>query len=53
MMNGSTLLVVAMIVTMIAMCGGMIAGAGFALTRRGRMRTDRLSPRRRLSQRPS
>jgi hypothetical protein len=34
MMDGSTLIFIAMIVMMVVMCGGMLAGAGWAILRR-------------------
>ena len=34
MMNGSSLLVIDMIVMMVVMCGGMVVGAGLAMRRR-------------------
>jgi hypothetical protein len=38
MMDGSTLIVVAMVAMMVLMCGGMIAGGGWAFLRRWRNR---------------
>jgi LPS O-antigen subunit length determinant protein (WzzB/FepE family) len=39
-MDGSTLMTVAMIVLMAVMMGGMVLGAGWALVRRRRQRDD-------------
>jgi hypothetical protein len=41
MMDGSTLLTVAMVVMMVVMMGGMVAGAAWAFLRRRRNRGDR------------
>jgi hypothetical protein len=40
MMDGSTLLTVAMVVMMVVMMGGMVAGAAWAIVRRHRNRGD-------------
>jgi ABC-type dipeptide/oligopeptide/nickel transport system permease subunit len=39
-METSTALIVAMVVVMVAMCGGMMAGAAWAMVRRRRDRSD-------------
>jgi hypothetical protein len=41
MMRGSTVLVVAMVVMMVVMCGGMVFGAGLALRRRTHRERER------------
>lgn len=40
MMDMSTVLIVAMVAMMVVMCGGMIAGAGWAIIKRGRRDHD-------------
>jgi hypothetical protein len=40
MMDGSTLLVIAMVLMMVVMCGGMVAGAVWAFIRRRRGHGD-------------
>jgi hypothetical protein len=40
MMDGSGLVVAAMVAMMVVVCGGMIAGAGWAVLRRRRGRPD-------------
>jgi len=41
MISGSTVLVVAMVVMMAVMCGGMVFGAGLALRRRSHRERER------------